>query len=296
MILTRRTDIPLAKDPSTRLVPWVIGFMVFLAILAVAGGVTLAGMASGWQQGLTGSMTVQVPPMADDSDEETEARVRQALEVLRRTRGLGQIDLLPAEDLLQLLEPWLGSGVDPDSLPLPRLIDVEIEDPDRLDMEDLRRRLAAAVPGAALDDHQIWRERMVGFLELLQLVAWSVVVVVASCAVVMVVFAIRSGLAAHRRVIETLHLIGARDGYIARQFQLHATRAAFKGSLVGALFGVGIIFGLLHMAQATGSSAAGLALFGWPQWVALGVVPVLGILITALTARFTVMQALSRLV
>ena len=296
MILSKRTDIPLAKDPSTRLVPWVIGFMVFLAILAVAGGVTLAGMASGWQQGLTGSMTVQVPPLADDSDEETEERVRQALEILRRTRGLGEVTLLPVEDMAVLLEPWLGVGIDPDSLPLPRLIDVAVEEPGRLDMDDLRRRLAAAVPGAALDDHEVWRERMVGFLELLQLVAWSVVGVVAACAIVMVVFATRSGLAAHRRVIETLHLIGARDGYIARQFQLHATRAAFKGSLVGALFGSGIIFGLLHVAQTMGNTAASLALFGWPQWVALGLVPLLGIVITAMTARVTVMQALSKLV
>ncbi|RED45056.1 cell division protein FtsX [Aestuariispira insulae] len=296
MIFARATDIPLARDPSTRLVPWVIGFMVFLAILAVAGGVTLAGMAAGWQQGLTGSMTVQVPPLADDSDEETEQRVRQALEVLRRTRGLGEVNLLPSEDMVVLLEPWLGGGVDPDSLPLPRLIDVVIDDADDLDMDDVRRRLAAAVPGAALDDHQLWRERMVGFLELLQLVAWSVVAVVAACAIVMVVFATRSGLAAHRRVIETLHLIGARDGYIARQFQLHATRSAFKGSLVGALFGTGIIFGLLQMAHAMGNTASSLAVFGWQQWLILTLVPILGITITALTARVTVMQALSRLV
>ena len=110
-----RTDIPLAKDPSTRLVPWVIGFMVFLALLAVAGGVTLAGMAAGWQEGLTGSMTVQVPPLQDDSEEETEARVRQALEVLRRSRGVASATTVPAEQMVLLLEPWLGRGVDPSS-------------------------------------------------------------------------------------------------------------------------------------------------------------------------------------
>src|SRR3546814_20799414 len=43
------------------------------------------------------------------------------------------------------------------------------------------------------------------------------------------------GLAAHQRSIELLHMIGAQDPYVARQFQNHALRFGLRGGLIGLL-------------------------------------------------------------
>src|SRR3546814_18184528 len=43
------------------------------------------------------------------------------------------------------------------------------------------------------------------------------------------------GLAAHQRSIELLHMIGAQDSYVARQFQNHALRFGLRGGLIGLL-------------------------------------------------------------
>lgn len=289
-------NIPLAKDPSTRLVPWIVGFMVFLATLSSAGGLRLTDMADQWRQGLTGTITVQVPPLADDSDAETEQRLRAAMDVLKLTQGLGEADVLAEDKMAALLEPWLGSSLDPSALPLPYLLTAEIEDEGRLNLEDLRRRLEAAVPGAVVDDHQLWRERMVGLLRLLQLLAWAVVGLVGACAAIMVVFATRGGMATHRDVVEVLHLIGARDSYIASQFQRHTLRAAIWGGGLGSLAAVGMISVLLYMADALNKDGGASGLLGWTDWLILALVPVVTAFIAVVTARVTVVRVLGRLV
>lgn len=289
-------NIPLARDPSTRLVPWIVGFMVFLATLASAGGLRLTDMADQWRQGLTGSITIQVPPLPDDSRDETRARVEAAMAVAQRTLGLGKVEKLPEEQMAALLEPWLGSSLDPSALPLPDLLTAEVEDESRLNMEDLERRLTAAVPGAVVDDHQIWRERMVGLLRLLQLLAWAVVGLVGACAAIMVVFATRGGMATHREVVEVLHLIGATDSYIAGQFQRHTLRAAIWGGGLGSLAAVGMIAVLLYMANALNQDGGAPALLAWSDWAVLALVPIVTACIAVVTARATVVRVLGRLV
>ena len=61
-MFTRRSDLPLDKDALSRFLPWLIAFMVFLAILAMAGMLVLNATASRWDQGIRGTLTVQVMP------------------------------------------------------------------------------------------------------------------------------------------------------------------------------------------------------------------------------------------
>ena len=48
-----------------------------------------------------------------------------------------------------------------------------------------------------------------------------------------VTFATRAAMATNRPVIEVLHLIGAKDGFIAEHFQRHFLLLGLKGGLIG---------------------------------------------------------------
>ena len=48
-----------------------------------------------------------------------------------------------------------------------------------------------------------------------------------------VAFATRGAMAANWPIVEVLHFIGARDGYIARQFQRHFLVLGLKGGAIG---------------------------------------------------------------
>ena len=68
-----------------------------------------------------------------------------------------------------------------------------------------------------------------------------------------VAFATRAGLAAHREIVQLLHLMGAQDRFIARAFERHYFLAALAASAVGSLF-----------AAATFIAASELDQFGLP--------------------------------
>jgi len=277
--------------------PWLVGFLVFIAVLAMAGSMLLTGLADLWDKGLTGAITIQVPPLEEGEPIEDEIRIANALKAVEKTAGIGIVRILPNSEIIDLLSPWLGDNIDPSTLPLPGLIEAEIDDEDLVDFEDLKRRLSAVTPGAIVDTHDIWRDHMIGLLNILRLVGLSIVALVTLSGIIMVVFATRGGLVAHREVIEVLHLIGARDSFIAKQFQSHVFWAAFRGALVGGLLSFGVIWGLAEMAGSlTGkeglSNLPGMGVF---QWTMIGLVAPLSSLIAMMAARHTVLTSLRRI-
>lgn len=295
-MLADHNDIPLAQDASTRLLPWIIGFMAYIATMALAGAIMLNHVAQAWSSGLSGSLTVQIRYDPEEGKAPDETAVSAAVRILLESRGVAGAQRVPDAEVQDLLEPWLGAGIAPETLPLPTLIDVTLDPSTPLDLEALEARLAIAVPGASVDSHQVWRETVVTLTQAFQGVAVVVVSVVTIASVVMVVFATRGGLSAHRPVIDLLHLIGARDGYIARQFQMHALRTALKGGLLGMMLAAATVLGLQTVAQGPGSPPLMTDLFSWWEWLAILLIPVATGLIAMFTARYTVLRSLAKVV
>ncbi|MCG8692422.1 MAG: hypothetical protein MI806_14540, partial [Minwuiales bacterium] len=229
-MIRRRSDLQLEADPSARFLPWVIAVMVFLAALAMIGAFALDSLVRDWRDSARDTATVQI---AFDEAADMDLLVTTALDLLRSTPGVAEANSLEEAQVADLLEPWLGdTGVDA-GLPLPRLIDVQFTAGSRIDAEALEAKLRAAVPGATLDDHASWLGRVIVLARGVQWLALGIVVVIGGATVAIIIFATRAGLAAHREAIEVLHLIGERDGYIARQFQRHCLMLALKGGVPG---------------------------------------------------------------
>jgi cell division transport system permease protein len=294
-----RSDLPLGRDASGRFVPWIVGFMVYLAALAVAGALTLGNVAQRWQAGISGTLTVQIaPPESADSGDlaaTRDARLEQVLAVIRATPGIAGVEVLGPAAMDRLLEPWLGPGSADLGLPIPDLISVTLRPGAEVDLPALSAAIAEAVPGAAVDDHRRWLEDLAVFVRSVELLAAVVVSLVCLAAVLTVVFVTRTGLAVHRRVIEIVHLIGARDAYIAGQFQEYALRLGLIGGIAGAaLAGLTLVALQSLFTGLETPLLAGLGL-GAGHWAALAILPVAAALVAMLTARLTVLRSLARM-
>ena len=103
---------------------------VYLGVLAVAGFLIVQQVASGWERGLAGVVTVQLPP-SERGDEDVSA----ALEVLRATPGVASAERVADDEMQDLLSPWLRGTEIAGELPLPRLINVDLA-PARLNAID----------------------------------------------------------------------------------------------------------------------------------------------------------------
>ncbi len=300
-----RLDLPLVEDATGRFMVWIMAVMVYLGIMALAGALVLAGMAERWENGLTGRLTVQISPQPDDLgrgiDTESVAplvqRTEVALALLRATPGVLRAEAITLAAAHKLLEPWLGSAL-PDDLPLPALIDVDVGQNTQLEVPALADRLARSVPGARLDNHAAWLDDLRRLARTAQLVALAVVLLVGAAALAAVVFAVRTGLAIHSPVVELLHIMGASDRYVARQFQAHIVGLALRGGAFGLALGLATLALLHRAAGAAGDAATGMlpAMALTPhQWLALGAVPLVAAMLAAVTARWTVLRVLAAL-
>lgn len=292
-------DLPLERDGSTRFLPWLVGFMVYLAALALTAGIAMQKLVLRWDQGLAGRLTVQLPPPDSASPgaegREVEARLAEVITLLQNTPGVTDAEALDRDEIAALLEPWLGDGVHDQDLPLPTLISVTLDPEAAPDLGALSARLTRVVPGAVIDDHQRWLGNLLDFAHTIETLAILIVIAVGGTAVITVVFVTRAGLSIHRRVIDLLHLIGAQDSYIARQFQGHALRLGLQGGSIGLVLALATILLIGHLVERSQAALLPDLSLSLAEWLLLALLPLATALVAMVTARITVLRNLSRL-
>jgi len=293
MSLLRRPIIYLANHPSGRLLPWVIAVMAYLAALGLAGVVTLDQSVANWRAALSHTVTVQITA-GEESARNTQRDA--VVKLLKNTPGIDSALPMTKSEVKGLLEPWLGTGNVIDDLPIPLLIDVTLSRDQDVDLAALGKKIAAVAPDAELDDHGNWLQRFIDLAENMKLIAEGIVTLVGLATVAIVIFATRAGMAIHHDTIEILHLIGAKDSFIASQFQRHFLRLGLKGGLIGVGIALLSLLGISRLSFGLEDAFIPRLGFSVTLVVVLLILPVLASFLTMITARQTVTSALSRMV
>jgi cell division transport system permease protein len=289
-----RTELPIAADDTTRFLPWLMAFMVFLAALAVAGLFILADAAHGLDRGIENTVTIQIP--ASDNAAADRERIAGALALLKRTPGVVAAEQMPREGVVKLLEPWLGAAARSTDIPLPWVLDITLQRPGGPDSPALTALLQPYIPGLLVDDHGEWLEALLGALHSSAWIALIVVVLIGVAAAATVVFATRAAMGLHRETIEVMHFVGARDNYIARQFALRATLLGVEGAAIGIALAVPALLGLTLLIGRLGFGLLPEIHLGGAAWTAIAALVPATAVIAMTTARSTVLKSLSRMV
>lgn len=295
--MPRATPIVPRDSISGRALIAVVAIMTFLASLTTGAVVLIQQAAHEWQSDIARELTIQVRPVAG---RDIEADVQRAAALAKGIPGVAEARAMSKQESAQLLEPWLGAGLTLEELPVPRMIVLTVAAGQQADLAQLRSALASNVPSAALDDHRSWVERMRAMARSAVLVGIAILVLMVAATVLSVSFATRGAMATNRAVIEVLHFIGAKNGYIAGHFQRHFLVLGLQGGAIGGGAAM-LVFLVLDLANRLfGGSAASeqaSALFGSLSLGLAGYVAVLGnigliALVTAFTSRQTVNRTL----
>jgi cell division transport system permease protein len=224
-----------AASISGRALVTVVAIMTFLASLTAGVAIMISDASRLWQDEVAREITIQIKPRAGrDLDAETQ----KAAELARKTPGVAAARAYSKEESEAILEPWLGAGLDLGELPVPRLVVISLEPDVVLDLETLRDEMSAAIPGASVDDHRLWLARLAVMARTVVFVAAVIFALVLTAMILAVAFATRGAMAGNREIIEVLHLVGAADGYIARQFQHHFLRLGLRGGAIGGVLAI----------------------------------------------------------
>jgi cell division transport system permease protein len=221
--------VPRASISGRALVA-VVAIMTFLASITTGAVLLVSASAAEWQSEVASEITVQVRPAAGrDLDRDTAA----AAEAMRTQAYVVQVRPFTKDESAKLLEPWLGSGLSIDQLPVPRVIVARVQPGATLDLAALRGRVAQVAPSASVDDHRAWIERMRSMTGATVFAGIGILALVIIATIISVSFATRGAMAANRPIVEVLHFVGAGDTYIANRFLRHFLRLGLEGGLIG---------------------------------------------------------------
>jgi cell division transport system permease protein len=274
----------------------VVAIMTFLASLTTGAVMLVRSSAVEWQSDVAREVTIQVRPV-DGQNLDTE--VARAVDIARAYPGVGEVRAYTREESSRLLEPWLGSGLSLEDLPVPRMIVVKLPS-GGVDLEPLKKALGDRIAGASLDDHRAWIDRMRTMARTTIAGGVGVLILMLVATVLSVIFATRGAMATNRPIVEVLHFIGAKSGFIAGQFQRHFLMLGLEGGLIGGGFAM-LLFGAASIAARMGSGTAGgdqmATLFGsfalgWEGYLAIVAQILLVAVVTALASRRTVNRTL----
>src|ERR1700722_8305165 len=96
-----------------------VAIVTFLASITTGAVLLVSASAAEWQSEVASEITVQVRPSAGRELDRDAAAVAEAM---RAQSGILEIRPFTKAESAKLLEPWLGSGLSFDDLPVPRVI------------------------------------------------------------------------------------------------------------------------------------------------------------------------------
>lgn len=293
----RRYDLPLASDAGTGFLVLLIALMTFLAVLALGVSFTLGSMTARWSSGLENKVTIEIPMEKSDGGMRTKSDIAylkdEISKRLANDPNIKRLEIMEDRAVQDLLSPWLGDEAVLDNIPLPGLISAElnISDPDITNK--LRTTLKAINPDLHLDTHENWLGDLLRMAGALQLAAGFVALIIGLTTITAIAGAMRSRMAVHAEDVQLLHLMGASDEYITRQFQRHALILSLQGAVAGGLAGAVV---LLLIGLVSGDAAAALVPDFTMGPAHIGIflfLPLAVCAVATITARFTVLRVLS---
>ncbi len=298
----RAPEAPLVPAASIagRALITVVAIMTFLASLAAGGAVLISQTSRDWRSTVSHEATIQVRPVPGrDIDADVDALAR----AVRGTPGISDVRPMSKHESELLLEPWLGQDVNLDELPVPRMIVLKLDASPRVDFAHLKERIARSTPGAILDDHRLWSERLANMANVLVVIAILLLALIVTALGLAVSFATHGAMAGNREIIEVLHFVGASDAFIASQFQRRFLRLGLRGGVAGAA-GAALLFlaagALSRWIAATPSGEQLEALFGsfsigWMGYSAIALIAAISAGLSGQTSRIIVFRRLRRL-
>ena len=285
-----RRDLPFEADQIGRFLPWIISFMVFLGLLALAITLSISETINGWNKNMSSHITIQVPSDKASSDD-----LQKVIRILKSTKGIEKVQLLDNSTKLTLIEPWLGKKTENLSVLLPEVIEVETERNKFDNISVLKIKLREVIPEITIDDHREWLMRLISTSDKIKIISIAILLIIGVISVTSVMFATKTGLAVHTPIINLLHLMGAKDSYIVNQFQLRVLYLAIIGSFLGSVAAIIVLYIFKTIAQDIELSIYSESIVTLNNWLVLITVPLTAIIISIVTTRRVVLRTLARI-
>ncbi|KEG21362.1 cell division protein FtsX [Bartonella bacilliformis] len=297
--ITKSPIVPNSNISGQALVA-VIAIMTFLSSLTLNCVDLVQRTAHNWSNQISHEATIQIHPV-DTID--IEQNLRDAVQLVKTFHGVQNAIIMDQAATEKLLEPWFGTDLALDQLPLPRLIIVTLNKGENIDFHAINEAIKTKIPGGQFNDHRSWVHHFTKMAHTTVFIGFALLTLVLGSLMLTIIFATRNALAENSHIIHVLYFIGAEPHFIAKQFDRHFFKTALRGAFHGGVASL-VLFHIFsfwtHHNLGTAESEQITALFGYVSitFTTYGKIFSLILvvsLLTMLTSRITILTQLKKI-
>lgn len=291
-----RSELPLQHDKANLFLQISTAISVFLFVITLAAYFMISSVILSWNKNIIDGLTVQIMPSTGTlSTEENTMRINKVIMCVEGWSGVDRVRLVSDQKIKKLMSPWLGSDADINALPLPKLLDVRLKNGKTFDYAAAKESLADVAPYASIDNHGIWLKKLIKSARSLKVLSLFILALVLTASVFSLFYAVGTSLRVHQHIIEILHIMGATDGYIAKQYAHISFVITFISALVGTIIAVVALFAVSMLSAGLESGLIGAASLTGTHWFVLCLMPLLTAVISTGMSYLCVKRTLGKM-
>lgn len=293
-----KTDIAFKTDVNHNFLPFITAFMVFLASITFATALIGNNTASDWDKHMSNNLTIQVLPNMSDKkpQKEIEDRIKNITEILKQTPGIKSFHAMDIKETNELLKPWIGDFINDKDIPLPRIISVEISDVIPLNIRALTTEIKNYSSLIKIETYETWMHEFKSMLSALQTLLGLIIILILSTTALTISYTTKSGLYINQKVIEIMHMVGATNTYITKQFSRQMMKLAILGGSIGYLISCIVIFLIKLLSTDLNNGIIGNFQTYPYIYLYILIIPIIAGIIAKVSAVLTIKKELNKMV
>ena len=300
LVTGRRGEINTEDDDTSAFMYVLTSIYMYLFIVVLAIVMAINAMADSWKKDIMGSVTVQIIPVEDENKhvdaEKTLEQQNKVLQYIENLSAVASAKAMDTQTIEKLMTPWLGNKVNISSLPIPVLLDVKLKPNSELNYDEVTRGLRQVSEYASIDNHRLWLNRLLKFAASLKNIAITVLLMVIGICAFSIYYSTRTSLGININSIEILHIIGAKDDYIARQYARNFVKIGFFSGIIGLMAAIPSIILVAKYGVSTGSDLIKGAQLSTLAWSLIMTTPLFSALYAMIVSYFTVKKSLEKMI
>lgn len=248
--LLRHSELPLKEYKYNLFLKISTGIAVFLFSVTLAAYFMISSVIQSWNKNIIDGLTVQIMPSKEVvTEDENLLRINKAIAYFEGLEGVRKVTLVSDQKIQELMSSWLGSNADLSALPVPQLLDVKLENGRTFDYEKAVEGLKEIAPYASIDNHGIWLKKLIKSAASLQVLSVFILGLVLTVVVCSLFYAVQTSLRVHQNIVEILHIMGATDDYIAKQYAFRAFWIALFSGFIGTVIAFFVLMTISHLSS-----------------------------------------------
>ena len=294
-----KTDIAFKSDTNKGFLPFITAFMVFLACITFATALTGKYLANDWDKKISKNITIQVlPDMKNkNTNKEIEERIKNITEILKQTPGIKSSYAMSMNETIKLLKPWLGEiGEDKLDIPLPRIISVEVSEIIPLNIRALTDEIKNYSNLITIENYESWMNDFTNTISAIQTLLGLIVILILATTGITIAHTTKSGLIVNKNVIEIMHMVGAHNSYISKQFSTQMMKLSISGGIIGYIISCLTIYTIQQFAIEINGGIISNITFSNKTHIYILAIPIIAGIISKITAVFTINKTLNQMV